>query len=133
MIYSCNGVHSENSTLKKVVKPADYLKNERQDNLEMIDLDDIENFSSLIDRMGTVTCKEKASALNFNYNDVEYNLMGYVGCLTTIYGASCYFRVNRIYVHNDSLYMKIGPDQTKVLIQNSGEYTDSLISKPYNY
>ena len=126
-------MESENSNLKKIIKSDDFLKNENQDNLEIINLNDVENFSSLMDSMGKISCKGKTSGLNFIYKDVEYNLTGYVSCPSTYNEVACYFRVNHIFVHNDSLYTKIGPKKSKVPIENLGEYLESLISNPNKY
>ncbi|MDO1502279.1 hypothetical protein Q2T40_19260 [Winogradskyella maritima] len=97
-----------------------------------IQLDSIKNFSTLIDRMGELSCDRKISGLSFVYDKTEYNLIGSVPCPISA-DILCYFRVNHIFIKNDSLYTSRGKTKVKQPIEYLGKYIDDLIQKTYTH
>lgn len=69
---------------------------------EIINLENISNFSTLIDRMQTLSCEDKYTGITYQFNDTIYHQYGYVECPTSGI-ISCFFNRNTIHIKNDSL------------------------------
>lgn len=79
-----------------------FLEYQKEPNFEAVNIDMLKNLGEMISRLEQLACQEKYTGIELTQNDTIYKLMGWTGCPddATI---SCYFRVNRIYIKNDSL------------------------------
>ncbi len=105
----------------------------RVDNeIGIIDLDSVSNFSELRKKMGQLTCEGKLPGLRFKSNDTIYHLTGYADCPTSG-EISCYFRRNLLFVRNDSLVLKFGKNKKKEQIEYLKTELNEIMSKSYTF
>ena len=79
-----------------------FLEFQGDPDFEVINLENISNFSTLIDRMQTLSCEDKYTGITYQFNDTIYHQYGYVECPTSGI-ISCFFNRNTIHIKNDSL------------------------------
>ena len=113
-----------------------YLKFQNNADLVNINLDSLDNYSSLLEVMENLSCDDKISALTFNSNRKKYFLTGFAECPkpNTVVD---YFHRNYMYVVNDSI-LRIKDNSRKIKripIIKFDKYLEDLIESPeaYNY
>lgn len=95
----------------------DYLENENRLDFEIINLDELQNFDELLDKMAELSCADKFIGLGFTNHDTIYKLTGFTKCPTSDV-TSCYFRKNILRIKNDSLINLSGDWDKLVHIRN---------------
>ncbi len=130
LFYSCDELKEE--SVDEEIYTQDFLKYKDENQLELIDLDSLENFSELITLMEKVDCDKKVSGLTFKTQGINYNLTGFSGCPNSNVVA-CYFGVKTIIIKNDSIVVDSGNRNEKISIENLEKILVDIISKPYNY
>jgi len=112
-LYSCNEVEVEEVIEKNIVRSSNYSQLIDNGDFEIVKLDNIENYSALLDKMGEIDCIGKTPLLKFEYSNINYELTGFF--------------------NNDSIYTQLGAEKVKKPIDNLGKYIETIISKPHNY
>ena len=110
----------------------DFKKFQIDNEIGIVDLDSVSNFSELRKKMGELTCEGKVSGLRFKSNDTIYHLTGFTDCPTSG-EISCYFRRNLLFVRNDSLVLKFGKNKKKEPIGYLKTELNEIMSKKYTF
>lgn len=110
----------------------DFKKLRVDNEIGIVDLDSVSNFSELRKKMGQLTCEGKFPGLRFKSNDTIYHLTGSADCPTSA-EISCYFRRNLLFIRNDSLVIKFGKNKKKEPIGYLKTELNEIVSKPYNF
>lgn len=110
----------------------EFLKLQSENDIGIINLDSVTNFSELRTKMGKLTCKGKVSGLRFELNNTTYNLTGFSDCLTSG-EIGCYFRRNFLTIRNDSLILGYGKEKEKKPISYLKTELNNIIAKPHNF
>ena len=129
LLYSCNTFKEKK--VQNELYSQDFKKFKTQDELVLIDLDSIENFSELRKEMGKIACARKVSGIKFNFKKTNYHMTGFAYCPTN--GIGCYFGRNILIIKNDTLLTDFKNRKNNRTIENLKTELDSLISKPYNF
>jgi len=129
ILYSCN-TFKENEVQIEFYSQ-DFKKLKTQNELVVIDLDSIENFSELRKVMRKITCKGKACGLKFNFNKTNYHITGFAHCPTN--GTNCYFGRNILIINNDTLLTDFRNRENNRTIESLKSELDSITSKVYNF
>lgn len=69
---------------------------------EVINIDKVSNFSSLIEKIQALSCENKYPGITYHLNDTIYYQYGYSECSTSNV-TSCFINLNSIHIKNDSL------------------------------
>ncbi len=102
-----------------------FLEAKTSNELEIININDFVNFSSLLKKMYQIAKTDKISGLEFNVNDTIFHITAYPEM------GACYFRRNFIYVYNDSIS---GPfDDNKTSIKQLKTKLSNFINNPNAY
>ena len=128
-LYSCN-IFKE-KTIQNELYSQDFKKFKTQNELELIDLDSVENFSELRKEMGKIACKGKVSGLKFNFNKTNYYITGFANCPNDVIG--CYFGRNTLIIENDTILTDFRNRENNSTIENLKIELDSIISTTYNF
>ena len=127
---SCSNLN-EKKTLNELYSQ-DFLKFQSENNIEIINLDSITNFSELRTQMGQITCEGKVSGLRFELRDTIYNITGFSDCPNSG-EIGCYFRRNLMSIRNDSLIIGYGKDKNKKPISYLKTALNNIMAKTYNF
>jgi transcriptional antiterminator Rof (Rho-off) len=127
---SCSNL-DEKKTLNELYSQ-DFLKFQSENDIEIINLDSITNFSKLKTQMGQITCEGKVSGLRFEFRDTIYNITGFSDCPSSG-EIGCYFRRNVISIRNDSLIIGYGKDQNEKPISYLKTELNNIMAKAYNF
>src|SRR6056297_2228993 len=79
-----------------------FLEYQGEPDFEVINLENVPNFNTLIDRMQTLSCEDKYTGIVYQFNDTIYHQYAYVECPTSDV-ISCFLNRNTIHIKNDSL------------------------------
>ncbi|WP_349352660.1 MULTISPECIES: hypothetical protein [unclassified Flagellimonas] len=108
LFFSCNNSleNNQDDKLSKLTSSKifsdKFLEFQGDPDFEVINLENVANFNTLIDRMQTLSCKNKYTGITYQFNDTIYNQYGYTECPTS--GViSCFMNSNQIHIKNDSL------------------------------
>ena len=126
IIYSCDNFKEKE--VQNELYSQDFKKIKSQNELVIIDLDSIENFSALRKEMGKIACTHKTTGLKFNFMKTNYHITGFAECPMSVSG--CYFFRNVLIIKNDSIIIDKG---NRKPIENLKNEIDSIISKPFNF
>ncbi|GAA3577901.1 hypothetical protein [Snuella lapsa] len=110
----------------------DFTKFQERDELVVVDLDSMANFSELRESMGQMTCAGKVAGLRFESNDTLYHVTGFADCPTSS-ETGCYFRRNLLFVRNDSLIIEFGKNKVKKPIGYLKTELENITRKTYNF
>ena len=110
----------------------DYEKFQTENEIGIVDLDSVTNFSELRKKMVKLTCEGKVSGLKFELNETRYHITGFSDCPTSG-EIGCYFRRNLISITNDSLIIGYGKDKIKKPINYLKTELNNIMSKSYNF
>ena len=110
----------------------DYEKFQSQNEIGIVDLDSVTNFSELRKKMGELTCEGKISGLSFELYETRYHITGFSDCPTSG-EIGCYFRRNFLSIRNDSLIIGYGKDKEKKPISYLKTELNNIMAKPYNF
>jgi len=110
----------------------DFKKFQVINEIEIVDLDSVSNFSELRKKMGELTCEGKLPGLRFKSNDTIYHLTGFANCPTSG-EIGCYFRRNLLFVRNDSLVLEFGKNKKKEPIGYLKTELNEIMSKTYTF
>ena len=110
----------------------DFLKFQSENDIAIINLDSIMNFSELRTEMGKITCEGKVSGLRFKLNDTSYNVIGFSDCPNSS-EIGCYFRRNLLTIRNDSLILGYGKEKEKKPISYLKTELNNIMAKPHNF
>ena len=126
ILYSCDTFKEKE--VRNELYSQDFKKFKLQNELVIIDLDSIENFSELREKMGDIACARKASGIKFNFEKTNYHITGFAECPTSVGG--CYFRKNILMIKNDSIIIDF---KNRRPIENLRSEIDSIISRSYSF
>ncbi len=109
-----------------------YISSKSKNNIGVINLDTVENFSELSKAMGKLSCDKRISGLRFELNDSIYNLIGYSDCPN--HGEiGCFFTPNILKIRNDSLILGYGKEKSSKPISYLKQELNNIIDNPNNY
>ena len=110
----------------------DFIENEIKSDFEIINLDPLQNFNGLLDKMEELSCLNKIIGLKFTLNDSIYYLTGFTGCPTNG-GTACYFNNNTLIIKNDSIKNLSGDWDKMVAIHNLGKEIKKITTIDYHF
>lgn len=129
ILYSCDSFKEK--TIKKELFSLDFKQFKAKNELELIDLDSVKNFSELRKKIEKITCKGKTSGLKFNFNKTNYYITGFANCPND--AIACYFGRNTLIIKNDTILTDFRNQKNNQTIENLKTELDSIISKTYNF
>jgi hypothetical protein len=130
IISSCSYL-DEKKTLNELYSQ-DFKKSQVDNEIRIVDLDSVKNFSELRKKMGELTCEGKVSGLRFELNDTRYHVTGFSDCPTSG-EIGCYFRRNFLTIRNDSLILGHGKEKEKKPISYLKTELNNIMAKPHNF
>jgi len=110
----------------------DFLKYQSENDIEIINLDSVANFSELRTKMQQISCEGKVSGIRFELNDTRYHITGFSDCPTSG-KIGCYFRRNFLSIRNDSLIIGYGKYKKKKPINYLKTELNNIMSFPHNF
>jgi hypothetical protein len=128
IISSCSYL-DEKKTLNELYSQ-DFKKFQVDNEIGIIDLDSVKNFSELRKKMGELTCEGKISGLKFELNDTRYYITGFSDCPTSG-EIGCYFRRNLFTIKNDSLILGYGKEKKSISYLKTE--LNNIMEKPHNF
>ena len=128
---SCESYEEQEKSEIQKIYTVNYRELQNEEDPEIIDIDAVQNFKELTEKMGELSCERKIPGLNFIYEEKEYFLTGFSGCPTSNETA-CYFRRNSIIIKNDSIITNLFKNE-KLTIEDLEIELNEIISKSSNY
>ena len=110
----------------------DFKKYQGDNEIGIVDLDSVSNFSELRKKMGELTCEGKLPGLRFKSNDTIYHLTGFADYPTSG-EIGCYFRRNLLFIRNDSLVLEFGKNRKKEPIGYLKTELNEIMSKTHTF
>ncbi len=130
ILSSCSNLN-EKKPLNKLFSQ-DFVKFQSENEIGIVDLDSLTNFSELRKKMEQLTCEGKVSGLRFELNDTIYHITGFSNCPTSG-EIGCYFRRNILSIRNDSLIIGYGKDKDIMPISHLKTELNNIMAKTYNF
>ena len=127
---SCSNLE-EKKTLNELFSQ-DFKKFQIDNEIGIVNLDSVSNFSELRKKMSELTCQGKVSGLMFESTDTRYFITGFSDCPTSG-EIGCYFRRNFLRIRNDSLILGYGKEKEIKPISYLKTELNNIIAKPHNF